>query len=93
MDEYKQQDITILNFLLLLLAKMEKNKKTKEKPKKENIFDNLFNMAYEPVIVDKKIVPGVKKCFTTIFNALNNVEEHIMIKINPGIYNERLEIK
>ena len=66
---------------------MEKTKKTKEQPKKENIFDNLFNMAYEPVIVNKKIVPDAKKCYTTIFNALNNADEHIMIKINPGIYN------
>ncbi len=51
---------------------MEKFKKSKEQPKKEKIFDNLFNMAYEPVIVDKKIVAGAKKSYTTIFNALNN---------------------
>lgn len=62
----------------------------KEKPKKEKIFDNLFNMTYEPVIVDKKPNPLAKKSYATIFNALNNAEEHIMIKINPGIYNERL---
>ena len=65
-------------------------KKSKEQPKKEKIFDNLFNMAYEPVIVDKKAIQGAKKSYTTIFNALNNADEHIMIKINPGIYNERL---
>lgn len=48
-------------------------------------------MAYEPVIVDKKTTTSGegtgKKSFTTIFNALNNADEHIMIKINPGIYN------
>ena len=60
-------------FLILLFDQiMEKFKKSKEQPKKEKIFDNLFNMAYEPVIVDKKIVAGAKKCYTTIFNALNN---------------------
>lgn len=44
-------------------------------------------MTYEPVIVDKKLAAANKKYYTTIFNALNNAEEHIMIKINPGIYN------
>lgn len=44
-------------------------------------------MAYEPVVVDKKIKDQNKRQFTTIFNALNNAEEHIMIKINPGVYN------
>lgn len=64
-----------------------------EKGKKQKIFENLFNMTYEPVIVDKKLAVANKKYYTTIFNALNNAQEHIMIKINPGIYNERLEIK
>lgn len=44
-------------------------------------------MAYEPVVVGKKVNENNNKQFTTVFNALNHVEEHVMIKINPGVYN------
>jgi len=47
-------------------------------------------MAYEPVIVSGKPSPGYKKQFTTVFAAINHVEEHVMIKVNPGVYSERI---
>lgn len=67
-----------------------KNKENTENGKKQKIFENLFNMAYEPVIVSKKANENTNKHYLTMFNALNNVQEHMMIKINPGVYNERL---
>lgn len=61
--------------------------------KKDNIFENLFEMAYEPYIVTKKASSSQKNTFPTIFAALNHVEEHSLIKINPGLYEERFNIK
>lgn len=66
-----------------------------EKVQKEKVFENLFNVSYEPVVVGKKTEMGVgtKKFFTTISNALNNSDERVMIKVNPGVFNEKLVIK
>ena len=61
--------------------------------KKEKIFENLFEMAYEPFIVNKKKGPSpLKNAFETIFSVLNHIEEHSLIKISPGVYEERFNI-
>ena len=60
--------------------------------KKERIFENLFEMAYEPYIVSKKAISSSKSVFSSIFSALNHVEAHSLIKINPDVYEERFEI-
>ena len=39
--------------------------------KKERIFENLFEMAYEPYIVCQKTKGTVKNSFPTIFSAVN----------------------
>lgn len=48
-------------------------------------------MTYEPVIVDKKgNLNQSKKPYTTIFDAINHADESVVIKVMPGIYNERI---
>jgi hypothetical protein len=49
-------------------------------------------MAYEPVCVGKNPTIVCNKYYKTLLDAINHIEEHMIIKLNKGVYNERIKI-